>query len=512
MVLSSFNFAFADEVESQAASNDAESVTIDMVGAEVSEERADTGEPIVVSDKADTEEPLSVSEKESTEEPAVSSDNTSIVGTDDKGEIEDTIAAYYNVSFEIGKGIWSLAPSGEVYSQSVEAGEKVTRPTEIPRLAGYEFVSWGIKTPTGVVTDFDFEKPITSEIVLAAKWKYVGWDEGKKHYYKKDSRPAKGIFKIGSHLYIADSEGNVQYNKIFKYKGKKYYVRKNGRIKIGPFKYKGTDYVSNSSGVIKFGGFVTVNGKKYYARKNGKRYIGTLKTIANSLYCFSKSDGHMLTGKFRYNGRYYVARSDGKIRYNKLVTLKNGKTYCTLRGGGIANNGFYSFNRYKTVYYFNKKGVLVKTPIRYNGKTIRPNKKTGAIDGKKYFKAQGYGTTYVLVDIEAQTLTYVKDWKLILSTPVITGNTSLGRGTRVGSFRLMNKIRSVDLVGADYRVYVRFWMPFDGQIGMHDASWHNVFGGDIYKSRGSHGCVNMPYWAAKKLYNNISVGTRVIVK
>ena len=40
-------------------------------------------------------------------------------------------------------------------------------------------------------------------------------------------------------------------------------------------------------------------------------------------------------------------------------------------------------------------------------------------------------------------------------------------------------------------------MPFNGGIGFHDASWRNTFGGTIYKKNGSHGCVNMPYAAAK---------------
>ena len=33
-------------------------------------------------------------------------------------------------------------------------------------------------------------------------------------------------------------------------------------------------------------------------------------------------------------------------------------------------------------------------------------------------------------------------------------------------------------------------MPFDGGIGFHDASWRDEFGGDIYLTDGSHGCIN----------------------
>ena len=48
-------------------------------------------------------------------------------------------------------------------------------------------------------------------------------------------------------------------------------------------------------------------------------------------------------------------------------------------------------------------------------------------------------------------------------------------------------------------------MPFDGGIGLHDASWRSEFGSDIYLYNGSHGCVNLPYDAAKIIYENTVV-------
>ena len=54
-------------------------------------------------------------------------------------------------------------------------------------------------------------------------------------------------------------------------------------------------------------------------------------------------------------------------------------------------------------------------------------------------------------------------------------------------------------------------MPFfDGQ-GLHDATWRSSFGGDIYLTNGSHGCVNLPYDTADKIYNNIEAGVAIIL-
>ena len=55
-------------------------------------------------------------------------------------------------------------------------------------------------------------------------------------------------------------------------------------------------------------------------------------------------------------------------------------------------------------------------------------------------------------------------------------------------------------------------MPFIGNsIGLHDASWRWQFGGEIYKTNGSHGCVNLPYNVAQTIYDNILPGTKILV-
>lgn len=53
-------------------------------------------------------------------------------------------------------------------------------------------------------------------------------------------------------------------------------------------------------------------------------------------------------------------------------------------------------------------------------------------------------------------------------------------------------------------------MPFYGNVGIHDATWRSSFGGNIYKTDGSHGCVNAPLYLAKTIYANIESGTPVI--
>ena len=120
-------------------------------------------------------------------------------------------------------------------------------------------------------------------------------------------------------------------------------------------------------------------------------------------------------------------------------------------------------------------------------------------------------TTYVEVDLANQKAYYYKNGKQLIATNIVTGNMSSGMGTPAGVYKLRAKVRSTYLTGANYSSYVDYWMPFIGNsIGLHDASWRSSFGGNIYKTNGSHGCVNMPRSAAKEFFDTVPVGTYVI--
>lgn len=122
------------------------------------------------------------------------------------------------------------------------------------------------------------------------------------------------------------------------------------------------------------------------------------------------------------------------------------------------------------------------------------------------------GGTYVEVSISQQTMWCYKDGECIVSTPVVTGNVSNGHATPSGGVWAIDaRMTDYTLTGQDYNSEVSFWLPFNGDVGIHDASWRSEFGGTIYKTRGSHGCVNTPYQAMKTIYNTVNIGYPVVV-
>jgi lipoprotein-anchoring transpeptidase ErfK/SrfK len=122
-----------------------------------------------------------------------------------------------------------------------------------------------------------------------------------------------------------------------------------------------------------------------------------------------------------------------------------------------------------------------------------------------------YGDTYVEVSLSEQHLWYYKNGALTLDSPIVTGIPNSERETPNGMYTILYKQRDATLVGEDYEAPVAYWMPFDTDVGFHDATWQTSFGGDRYLTYGSHGCVNMPLSAAEALYSYVQEGDTVVV-
>ena len=124
--------------------------------------------------------------------------------------------------------------------------------------------------------------------------------------------------------------------------------------------------------------------------------------------------------------------------------------------------------------------------------------------------------SYVELDISRQHIWLYVNGELIMDTPCVTGNVSLGYDTPTGIFYLLNKNEDVYLEGynrdgSKYSSFVDYWMRFYEGVGFHDATWRSQFGGNIYLTNGSHGCVNMPKDAAIILYEYINETMPIIV-
>ena len=128
------------------------------------------------------------------------------------------------------------------------------------------------------------------------------------------------------------------------------------------------------------------------------------------------------------------------------------------------------------------------------------------------------GNTYIEVDLSNQHMYYYQSGNLVFDSDFVSGNMSYAdRQTHAGIFTLYYKKSPDVLRGAkkpdgtyEYEEPVEYWMPFDGGIGFHDAPWRGEFGGDIYLTSGSHGCINLPPENAAVLYSLIDYNVPIV--
>ncbi len=135
--------------------------------------------------------------------------------------------------------------------------------------------------------------------------------------------------------------------------------------------------------------------------------------------------------------------------------------------------------------------------------------------------AYGYndiGSTYIEVDMTDQHMYYYQGGSIIFDSDIVSGDIRYDdRATPPGIFTLYYK-KSPDVLRGEkkpdgtyeYETPVTYWMPFNGGIGFHDATWQDYFGGDRYTYAGSHGCINMPLDAAATLYSIIDTNVPIV--
>lgn len=125
------------------------------------------------------------------------------------------------------------------------------------------------------------------------------------------------------------------------------------------------------------------------------------------------------------------------------------------------------------------------------------------------------GDTYVEISLEQQHMWYYKDGELFLETDVVTGLDTEKRQTPTGVFCIWSREKDRYLgeyAVQGYRTHVNYWMPIDWTgVGIHDSSWRTSFGGEIYKTNGSHGCINTPKDKVSLLFENCRTNTPVII-
>ena len=198
----------------------------------------------------------------------------------------------------------------------------------------------------------------------------------------------------------------------------------------------------------------------------------------------------------------YINTCDQSLTNNQVVIKRidsDGTSKISIKKSANSNS-----ENITSVSAGDKFNLISETNYYYK---IDVNGTTGYIYKNRALKIS-QNETFVDVDLSEHKLTLYINGKCSIKTSVVTGISDQGDGeveTRKGAYSIKDKVSNKYF--KDSNVYSNYWMPFDNGIGLHDAdNWRSSYG---YKA--SHGCVNIPLTATKKIFENVSIGTKVIV-
>ena len=270
--------------------------------------------------------------------------------------------------------------------------------------------------------------------------------------------------------------------------------------------------VMNDSLVYDHNGIVISNLEKY------EKVIVINNNINENNYAYIQlSNG--------YKG--YVDYSNLVLLSDQIIDLKQDYYYNSFNDNNLKNNDINANSNQPVVYKFVKENTSL---YDWDGNIICPIEKYDVITmidsslNKAYIEltdgTRGYinndllyrlPESFVEVDISEQTLYAFNDNKLVLKADVVTGNPNIGTnpGTNLGYTEINGTLYNTKLMGgAPAEIFISFNSDAEG---FHDACWRNEFGGEIYKTNGSHGCVNMKLEDVKVLDQYAKYGTKVVV-
>ncbi len=360
--------------------------------------------------------------------------------------------------------------------------------------------------------------------------------EGNKYYAGEDGKLyTGGMQKVGEDTYYFGEDGAC-FRNIFKVEDKVYSADHEGRINMTE------GWEDHESGT-------------YYNKGDGECLTSCITDLEGGTFSFDPDGLLRKDTVFEADGGQYYADPEGKIAKSQPVEFQGNKYYASETGAFVRNGYTATPDCY---YYINNESAITKEPFTLdNGYTVTPDPETGAISKKEHdisiseYIFDGLAT-YIKVDIGSQSMIFVKDGELLVSSYIVSGMYDKYDTPR-GEYEIINKARDIQLKGEqiltgeyeevplteeeiakfkadpknkdkevpktkkvqkkdEWDVKVNYWLAFiGGTYGFHDATWRSYFGDYIYVWDGSHGCVNLPLWAAETLYNNAEIGTPVFI-
>ena len=364
--------------------------------------------------------------------------------------------------------------------------------------------------------------------------------DGKLRYFDKNGKIKNGgWFEYNGAWYLADSSGTVLQNMLVTSKGVKYYLGEKGMVTATIISADGEKYYFKKDGSMAVNaGWVQYDGKWYYNLKGGGLAQDQVVTVGSKSYLLGedgvlsgkgvKSAGDKLwyvndsgvvrkaVGWVKYGGDWYYVSDDGSLLQSKIQEV-NGKKYYLGKSGKLLygmlrdEDGIY--------HYADSTGAFeTQVNVEYDGGRYYADADGNIVMSSAAKAVQSYSsnTSWLFwVDLSEQKLTLFKgskgNWLAVKEFICSTGTSD--HPTPKGEFRTTIHDLSFDSFG--YRCWYATGF-IGGEYLFHSSPYTltskpEVCADSRLGKPTSHGCVRLKLEDAKYLYDNIPLGSKVVI-
>ena len=344
------------------------------------------------------------------------------------------------------------------------------------------------------------------------------------YYFNSNGRMRTGWLADGGHKYYFAANGKMKTG-LVKIGEDKYYFSATGIMQTGKKTVNGsTYYFDPTTGKMKTG-FVTDGSNKYYYNPTtGKMHKGWLKLGSNKYYF--ADNGKMQKGMKKIGKSYYYFNtSNGKMTKNAAVKYKKKLYYFYTSGKRTTAKGWFKGSDKKSRYGLGN-GVVATGKKTISGITYVFSAKTGICTkslGDKYdqqIAKISSNTKYLIYVIKSKHQVRIYKGKKKNWTRVYNFTCELGKSTTPtpsGTFTVKGKKQTHDYKLDGENVHWNNGVNFSTKCGFNGFVWSGKYpDGSLVDSRlggnTSGGRVRVAENNSLWIYNNIPVGTKVIVK
>ena len=317
--------------------------------------------------------------------------------------------------------------------------------------------------------------------------------------------------------------------------GKKYYFTSSGKARTGWFKLNEKKYYLNpQDGGACVTGFFQINGAGFYFTREGELLKNTFIKLDDQTYYYAKKSGKLRTGLAKIeNAYYYFDPETYKMQFGWVKAASGGKTYSYYMKSsgtekGQAVTGWMELEGSR--YCFSRTGKMVTGWASVGTKKYYFDDSSGkmytgvhTISGTSYtfHTTEGYlstaetatGTWLIKVNQSTCTVTIYRG-----TYPVKAFACSVGANgaTPDGTYWIMDHLRWHELMGPSWGQWCSHFspdmlfhsIPYNRQNDKYSMS---INGYNLLGQPASHGCIRLAAINAKYIYDNVPVGTKVVV-